>query len=160
MTWITNNGAAAVHSVNVTKAGVYTLKYWNHDDSPEDFTFRVNANKLPKGTTVSLTDTHPDLKANAVSLTVSGSHHNATARARVPAKHAGAVKVTIKTPQGGVLPAGSSVHVVQHWKIGPDHKHYRDAAKQLGAFEAFSNRQPIEVRLGSYTLAGEDYGGK
>ena len=158
LVWLRNNGAVGWHAVNVTTAGTHALKYWNRDETPQNFTFRLNANKLPKGTKVSLVDTHPGLRSISASLTVSGAHHHATTEARIPAKHEGKLQVTIKTPSGGVLPKGSSVEVAQYWQILPDHKDYAKAVAHLGEFEAFVKREPIEVRVGAYAFAGENYG--
>jgi hypothetical protein len=118
----------------------------------------VNANNLPKGTKVSLEDTHDKLKSLSTALSVSSLHNNKTVRATVPPKHEGELKVTIKTPDGGVLPGNSSVEVVQYWHVTPDDEHYLDAVKQTGDIDALARQEPVEVRMGEYTFAGEAYG--
>ena len=132
MTWITNNGAAGWHNVNVTSAGSYNLAYYNHDDAPATFSFRVNANKLPKGSSVAIEASHPELRSLAGKLTARGPHSNTTVTATLPPKHKGKLRVHIKTPDGGVLPGSSSVEVAQFWHITPDNEHYVEAAAKYG----------------------------
>ena len=115
MRWIRNNGAAGWHNINVTKSGTYDLKYWNLDSKEETFIFRVNANNLPRGTKVGLQD--QEIRSVSATMEVSKQHQNMSAQGDIPAGYQGAVQVTIETPNGGVLPPGSSVEVALYWQV-------------------------------------------
>lgn len=161
--WITYNGAAGWHNVDVASTGVHALKFYNEDATPETFAFEAHCYKLPPGTRVGLSVQEGNDRA--LGLHVRGNELKSTARYQalrvsgtVPPNYAGVLKVLIETPDRGPLPAEASIEVRQLWQLGPGHANYLDAVRQGNNLRAHALGERVEVKLGEYTFVGEGYG--
>jgi hypothetical protein len=155
--WITRNGAAAWHNIDIPRAMETTLKFYNQDSQPERFLFEAHCTNVPTGTEVSLECKDGNL-ANALTsgrVKVTGKHHLvSTGEALLPAGFAGDVTVRIKTPNDKPLPANASVEVRMVWILQPGHPHYGQAVDQLRAHNAAVAAQPVRLDLGHFTFVG------
>ena len=152
--WITNNGAAGWHNVDVPKAKESTLKFYNQDNAEEGFVFEAHCSKVPEGTRVSLgfsdkllAQAHP-----TQSITINKPYQVVTTEAQVPPNFTGDLVVGI---DGKALPADASVDVRLNWRLPPGHPRFLDAVERLHETTALNLRTPINLPLGSFTFVGK-----
>ncbi|MGA3370396.1 MAG: hypothetical protein ABSC48_01410 [Terracidiphilus sp.] len=150
--WLTNNGAAGWHNVNVASGKVETLRFYNQDATAEHFVFEAHATKVPVGTTVSLAFEDRQL-ANASptqSAKISNSYQVVTTEAQVPANSSGNLVVGIDKS----LPAGASIDCRLLWVLPAGHKNYAQAVTNLGATSSLQKNESVRVQLGNFTFIG------
>jgi hypothetical protein len=152
--WISNNGAAGWHNVDVPKAKESTLKFYNQDNAEEDFVFEAHCSKAAEGTRVSLgfadkllAQAHP-----TQSITITKPYQVVTTEAKVPPNFAGDLIVGI---DGKALPADASVDVRLYWRLPPGHPRFLDAVERLHETTALNLKTPISLPLGSFTFIGK-----
>jgi hypothetical protein len=149
--WMTYNGAAGWHNVDVLTSTETTLKFYNQDATPERFVFRAHCSKLPEGTVISLESADHQIRATAREQVSRAYQLLSTQEVEVPAHFEGDLKVRIVTPKGAPLPAGASVEVEMLWVLPQNHTHYRDGARSLGVADS---NQPIRLSMGSFAFVG------
>jgi hypothetical protein len=152
--WITNNGGAGWHNIDVLSGKEASLKYYNQDATPEHFVFEAHAVKVPSGTTISLefgdkklASAHP-----AQSAKISSTYQIITAEADVPANSSGNLIIRV---DGKPLPAEASIDVRLLWKLPEDHKHFLQAGTLNGATAAQQPKEPVLLQLGNYIFTGK-----
>jgi len=156
--WLTHNGAAGWHNVNVATEAENYLKFYNQDDRPEQFVFEAHCSKLPPGSRVILRAADDHLDAISNGEIIKNPHQVITAQGRVPPRYEGHLLVVIETPGGEPLPPYASVEVRQLWELGPGHKHYNGAVHHLGDLNAHALHEHVQLVMGDYTFTGPGYG--
>jgi hypothetical protein len=150
--WITNDGAAGWHNVNVSSAKEEKLKFYNQDASAEHFVFEAHSNKVPVGTTISLG--FEDKKLASASPTqsarISNPYQVVTTEAEVPAKYSGNFVLGIDKS----LPADASIDCRLLWVLPSTHRNYQQAATHLGATSSVAKNEALRVQLGNFTFIG------
>jgi hypothetical protein len=153
VTWITYNGAAAWHNINVTMGGTASLVFHNQDATAERFSFEAHCHRLPAGTVVSLAPAGPGLQAERREVRVDREFQLVeTDEAVVPGGFAGQLAVSIDTPDGAPLPAHAVVELRMLWTLPVGHPNHADAVAETGA----STDSPVRVQLGHYTFIGSE----
>lgn len=156
--WVHYNGAAGWHNVDVATANAETLKFYNQDGRPERFVFEAHCSKVPSGTLVSLecNDGRLSFPISSGDVKVTRDYQVVSAEAEVPPNFAGELTVRFETPDGKLLPDGSSVDVRMSWIIPHGHVHYTQAVDQLGDHRLAALAQPARIAMGNYIFLGAD----
>jgi hypothetical protein len=150
-TWITYNGAAAWHNIDVTSGGTTKLVFHNQDASAERFGFEAHCHRLPAGTRVSLAPVGAGLQVAPRELRVDREFQVVVSNAaEVPGHFAGELEVSIETPDGAPLPAEAVVELRMVWTLPVGHTHHADAVERHG----LAAQAPAQVQLGHYTFVG------
>lgn len=151
--WISSNGAAGWHNVDVPPARQARLKIYNQDPRPERFAVRAVCQNLPQGTKVTLSAEGNTLgvEPQAIFRTI----QTVTAEGELAANYAGDITLTIDTPDGKALPANAAVEVQAHWIVPHGHRDYTKAVAHFGAYRAAQAEEPLELLLGSVRYASE-----
>ncbi|UOQ51947.1 hypothetical protein [Hymenobacter cellulosivorans] len=152
--WISHNGSAAWHNVDPQKQVEDTLKFYNQDESPEDFYFSVTCRNVPEGSLISLRTDDANAAFDTGALRVTGRAQSFKQNVTLPAKYEGNLKVRLESPEGGLLPANAAVEITMLWVLKPGHERYADAAQHFSAQAAAANGQEIALQLGSFTILG------
>ncbi len=154
--WITNNGAAGWHNLDVQAANEMILKYYNQDGRSERFAFEAHCVNVPEGTTVSLKSTDArltdDIASGAVKIV--NNYQIIGTEGVVPANFAGELEVRIDTPGGGLLPPEASVQVRMMWVLERGHTYYAQARDQLGDYREAAEGQLLRMPMGDFTFVG------
>lgn len=152
--WITNNGAAGWHNMDVSAAKQETLKFYNQDATAEHFVFEAHSSKVPTGTTISLG--FEDRKLAGASPTqsarISSAYQVVTTEADIPANSSGNIVLQI---DGKPLPADASIDCRLLWEISPTHRNYQQAVTHLGATRALQQKEAVRLQLGNFTFIGK-----
>lgn len=151
--WITHNGAAAWHNVDPQLNLVDTLKFYNQDDTSEDFYFSALCRNVPVGTKISLKNTDAAAAFDTGVTEVSSSTQEIRQAVTLPAKYEGALHVQLEAPGGKKLPHNAAVEITMYWRIKPSHAHYAQAAKRLGVVPTQADKEVL-LALGSFTIIG------
>jgi hypothetical protein len=154
--WITYNGAAGWHNLDVQASNEEVLKYYNQDGRPEKFAFEAHCVNVPAGTTVSLKSEDERLASDIESgdVKVTGDYQIVGTEGVVPANFGGELTVRVDTPGGGLLPPRASVQVRMLWVLERGHTYYAQAVKHLGAYSEEAAGQSLRVPMGDYTFVG------
>lgn len=157
--WLTHNGAAGWHNVNVTTGVEHMLKFYNQDGVGEHFVFEAHCSKVPAGTRITLVAAD-DRVARQIRRreVITSAHQVVTARGQVPANYEGELVVLIETPSGQPLPTGASVEVRQLWHLTPDHEHYGKAVAATADPNARALGNHVRLHMGDYTFVGSELG--
>ncbi len=152
--WITNNGAAGWHNIDVTSGKEEVLKFYNQDATPEHFVFEAHSSKVPAGTTISLgfEDKKLASASPAQSVKIASGYQVVTTEAQVPPNYAGNLVLHI---DGKPLPADASIEVRLYWSLPSSHKHYLQAVNQLGATRTLQQKESVRLQLGNFTFIGK-----
>ena len=152
--WITHNGAAAWHNVDPQRELEDNLKFYNQDDSPEDFYFSVACQNVPVGTKITLRNDDSAAAFNTGVVEVSNLFQEIKQAVTLPAKYEGTLKVRLESANGGKLAAGAAVKITMFWRIKPTHQYYAAAVSRLGADAVHADRQEHALELGNFTITG------
>lgn len=144
--WITYNGAAGWHNVNVSETGVEALKFYNSDDRPSEFRFVGRCRNLPDGATVDLSCADLGLTE---SLQVSEQDLEITADVEVPANFDGTLDV--KFP---ILPDNASISWHLLWRVDKKHPAHGDVQGLIKDGIATHNDGAAWVPLGDTHFVG------
>jgi len=145
-TWITYNGAAAWHNIDVPPPAATKLVFHNQDATDERFSFEAHCHRLPAGTRVSLAPLGPGLQAAARQVRVNRDFQVVASGAfEVPGHFAGELEVSIETPDGSPLPLGAGVELRMLWDVPAGHAYHEAAVERHGVGR---------VQLGNYTFVG------
>jgi len=152
--WITNNGAAGWHNIDVVQARETSLKYYNQDATAEIFVFEAHANKVPSGTTIALGFGDKKLATDSPtqSSKITSNYQVVSNEVVVPPHSSGHLLVHI---DGKPLAAESSVDCRLYWTLPPTHKNYQQAVQNLGAIRELQQQQAVRLLLGNFTLIGK-----
>ena len=152
--WVSNNGAAGWHNVDVVKQKQTALKFYNQDNAAEQFIFEAHCSNVPEGTVVSLGFADRDLAqtSGSHSVKVSKKYEVLKTAALVPANFAGDLLVGI---DGKPLPADASVDVRMHWCIAPGHARFLDAVQRMDDLSALNLRTSVCLPMGNFTFIGK-----
>ncbi|MFZ1084626.1 MAG: hypothetical protein WAN35_06660 [Terracidiphilus sp.] len=150
--WITNNGAAGWHNVDVQSGKEQTLKFYNQDATAEHFIFEAHSSKVPVGTTISLgfEDSKLASASPIKSAKITSAYQVVTTEAEVPANSSGNLIVGIDK----ALPAGASVEARLLWVLPSTHKNYQQAVEHLGVTGTAKRNDAVRVQLGNFTFIG------
>lgn len=152
--WITNNGAAGWHNIDVLSGKEAILKFYNQDATAEHFIFEAHCSKVPTGSTVSLG--FEDKKLASASPTqsarISSGYQVVTTETNVGPNSAGNLVIQI---DGKPLPADASIDCRLHWEIPASHRNYLQAVNHLGATVALQRRDSVRLQLGNFTFTGK-----
>jgi hypothetical protein len=147
--WITNNGGAGWHNIDVLAAKEASLKYYNQDATPEHFVFEAHAVKVPAGTTISLEFGDKKL-GGAQSAKIADGYQVITTEADVPAHSNGNLILRV---DGKPLPADASIDVRLLWKLSSGHRNFAQAVEIGGGAQA--QKEPVLLQLGNYIFTGK-----
>jgi len=152
--WITCNGGAGWHNIDVVTAKEAALKYYNQDATAEHFIFEAHASKVPAGTTISLEFADKKLASAypAQSTTISNAYQVISTEAEVPAKSSGDLIVRI---DGKPLPAEASIDIRLIWLLPQGHRNLAQAADLLGETTVVQKKDPLRLQLGNFTFIGK-----
>lgn len=153
-TYITNNGASAWHNFDPQKSLEDTLKFYNQDDTEEDFTFIARCKNVPEGSKISLKSEDSAVKFDTGEIIVTSSAQVIQKSITLPGNYIGNLKVRFEGPDGKLLPASSALEITQVWKLKHGHVNYLDAVKRLGAIDSLRSLQEVQLSLGSFTITG------
>jgi hypothetical protein len=150
-TWITYNGAAAWHNIDVTSGGTTRLVFHNQDATSERFSFEAHCHRLPAGTRVVLAPLGDGLEVAARAVRIERDAQVVVSNAaEIPGSFAGELEVTIETPDGAPLPREAVVELRMVWSLPVGHTHHADAVERFG----LAAQGPARVQLGHYTFVG------
>ncbi|MCX2449670.1 hypothetical protein OQX61_00170 [Pedobacter sp. PLR] len=153
-TYITSNGASAWHNFDPQKSLEDTLKFYNQDDTEEDFTFVARCKNVPPGSKISLASDDSALKFTTGEIIVTSSVQEIRKTVSLPGNYKGNLKVRFEGPDGKLLPASSALEITQVWNLKHGHTNYLDAVKRLGAIENLRSLAEVQLSLGSFTITG------
>jgi hypothetical protein len=154
MEWLTNNGAAGWHNVDVPLGKDSLLKFYNQDSTPEHFAFEAHSAKVPAGTIISLGFADKQLAQTqpTQSVKIVKGYEVVGTEAEIPPHYTGDLRLSI---DGKPLPADASVDVRLYWRIPPGHRNYLQAVDHLGDIRALNQRTEVHVPLGNFTFIGK-----
>ena len=155
-TWITQNGAAAWHNVDPQKKLEDSLKFYNQDDTPEDFYFSALCRNVPLGTRISLRNDDPAAAFDTGVIEVSSTSQEIKQYVTLPANYEGTLKVRLESPDGSMLAAGAAVELSMFWNISPSHTNYTAASQRFVASGASTNENKVALNMGSFTIIGSE----
>jgi hypothetical protein len=156
LTWITYNGAAGWHNVDVVSSNEEVLKIYNQDGTRETYEFEADCTNVPIGTEVSIAAEDPVLPAiiRSHAVRISGNEQVVRAAGELPGNYKGDLTIRFKTPDGKLLPAPASVAVNMYWVVPPGHAHYEDAVAMVGDTQAIALNRRMRLHVGSFTFVG------
>jgi hypothetical protein len=153
-TYITNNGASAWHNFDPQKSLEDSLKFYNQDDTEEDFVFVARCKNVPIGSKISLKSDDSTVKFTTGEIIVTSSVQEIRKNVTLPGNYIGNLKVRFEGPDGKLLPASAALEITQAWKLKHGHTNYLDAVKRLGAIENIRSLEEVQLSLGSFTITG------
>jgi hypothetical protein len=153
-TWITNNGAAGWHNIDVPTSSEEPLKFYNLDATTEHFVFEAHASKVPAGTVISLGFEDRKLASTAPtqSAKISSRYQVVTTEAQIPGNYSGNAILRI---EGKPLPAEASIDCRLQWVLPSSHRNYLQAVAHQGNTEALQRHEAVRVQLGNFTFIGK-----
>jgi hypothetical protein len=152
MQWISSNGAAGWHNVDVTSSAKASLKFYNQDPRPERFSVTAHCQNVPAGTKVSLLASGNTLGIEP--QTITGIYQAVSAEGELPANYAGEVTINVETPNGNPLPANAVIEVQGRWILPKGHRDYAKAVAHFGAYRAAQADEPLDLPVGSVRFIG------
>lgn len=152
--WITNDGAAGWHNIDVSTGKEETLKFYNQDATAEHFIFEAHSSKVPAGTEISLGFEDRKLAGATPerSVKISNNYEVVTTEADIPAHYTGNLVIQLG---GKPLPAGASIDCRLLWALPSTHKNYLQAVAHLGDTRAVQRHEAVRVQLGNFTFIGK-----
>lgn len=152
--WISNNGAAGWHNVDVAKALEEKLVFYNQDGSHENFSFVVECSRVPVGSKIAIKSSDSAVPFNSATIISHNESQLFEVPATLPAYYKGELLVSMTGPDGKLLPANSSVSVKMIWRLHRGHKHYSDALSVYGTTDNYYGNADLNVQLATFTFIG------
>ena len=144
-TWLTNNGAAGWHNIDVVSSDHAGLMFYNHDPSEERFVFEAHCHRLPSGSEIAMGAE----EVRPVRARITEPYEVVRTMAELPGDYAGRLEVQL--PE---LPPEASVDFQMHWVVPAGHRNYAQAVEHLGAVGAAENGKPVRLPMGNFTFVG------
>ncbi|GAB5439384.1 hypothetical protein [Falsiruegeria mediterranea] len=145
--WITYNGAAGWHNVNVSQTGNEPLAFYNNDDVPAQFRFVARCRNVPKGAVVAMKIDDLGFEHSAK---VTGEDQEIFADIEVPANYDGTLNVEFP-----VLPAHASISYSLIWRVAANSAPAESLSKLVRDGYAAEVADEILVVLGDTHFVGE-----
>jgi hypothetical protein len=153
-TYITHNGASAWHNFDPQLKTEDTLKFYNQDNTEEEFAFVAQCKNVPIGSKIALRSDDDAVKFDTGVIAVTSTNQIIKISTKLPGNYEGNLKVRFEDKNGKLLSAQSSIEVSMVWKLKHGHSHYVDAIKRTGAVELLRSLREVQLNLGSFTLTG------
>lgn len=159
-TWITHNGAVAIHNAGPfpRQGKEVRLKFYNQDDTSENFAFKIYCRNVPVGLKIILKCENKKIRLNSGLITVIKPSFEFVLPVTLPANYKGELIVSMENPGNKKLPDNASVQIDMVWNLTKGHKQFPIAMALYNAHKKSNNFEDHDLIVGSYTLTGkEDY---
>jgi len=153
--WITHNGAAAWHNLDVQQKTKTFLAFYNQDDQKEEFYFSALCRNVPKGTKLSLrnADDHSEVSFDTGVITINDPSQEVRQPVTLPANYKGRLEIHLESPGYPILAPSAAVEVTMHWLMSAEHPNYGEA-QFLSRVRPSASSEQLALNMGSFTLTG------